>query len=66
MGIFIRGGRTGGWELSSKKDPRWNCCGTAANVGAFATPREAEEKIKELKKRLGKPPRDLELSCMKD
>lgn len=56
--------KEGSWSLRSKKDPRWNCSGRGI-VGGFMCP-EANDAIEKLKKKYGKPPKDLELSAMKD
>jgi hypothetical protein len=62
MGMF--GPRLGSCWLRSKEDPRWNF-ETRAYVGGFEMPKECKDKIEELKKKLGKPPRDLEWGYMK-
>ena len=64
MGDMIA--REGGWWINSKKDPRWHAYGRSDCVGGFAMPQEVKEKIEELKKKLGKPPKDLEWGYMKD
>lgn len=57
--------RKGAWTLESKSDSRWNCNGTGV-VGGFQCPKEALDKIEELKKELGEePPIDLEYSYHK-
>jgi len=55
----------GSWWLRSKEDPRWNYEGSGT-VGGLIIPSECKDKIKELKKRLGTPPDDLEFGYMKD
>ncbi len=57
MSMF--GPKPGVWWIKSKTDPRWDCHGEAA-VGGFAIPREAQDKLEELKKTLGEPPEDTE------
>lgn len=55
----------GSWWLRSKKDPRWNRDGRGL-VGGFVMSKECEEAIERLKRRFGKPPKDLEVGYMKD
>lgn len=63
MSMF--GPRMGSWWLYSKTDPKWNYDGRCC-VGGFMMPDECKEKLEELKKKLGKPPKDLEWGYMKD
>lgn len=63
MGMF--GPSEGTWWLTSKADPRWNVSGRCG-VGGFTMPREARNKLDELKSTLGEPPADLEWGYMKD
>ncbi len=68
MGIFggiAAGVREGTWWLHSKSDPRWNAEGQSV-VGGLEMPDECRQKMEELKKTLGNPPRDLEFGYMKD
>lgn len=57
---------SGSWSIHSKKDPRWNCSGWTESCGGFVIPYECEQALNELKKKFGKPPKDLEWSYMKD
>ena len=65
MSMF--GGQPGSWGFSSKKNPKWNRQGRADCMLVLAgmCP-EAKAALREMKRRLGKPPRDLVYSCMKD
>lgn len=56
----------GFWYLNSNTDSRWNSSGNSDRVGGFAMPYEAKEKLNELKKHLGDPPKDLEWGYDKD
>jgi len=51
--------------LRSAKDTRWNVSITCW-VGGGIMPSELEDKIKELKKKYGNPPKDLQYGYMKD
>lgn len=64
MGLF-RPVCEGSWWLQSKSDPRWNASGRAA-VGGFVMPEACKQKLEELKRRFGEPPRDLKWGYMKD
>ncbi|OGZ06739.1 MAG: hypothetical protein A3C93_02575 [Candidatus Lloydbacteria bacterium RIFCSPHIGHO2_02_FULL_54_17] len=59
------GPRKGTWWLKSETDPRWNCGGDGY-VGGFVMPCECEQRLKELKREYGRPPKDLEWGYMKD
>ena len=65
MSLFLNF-HSGSWWLNSKTDPRWNYNGRADCVGGFMMPDECQNKLKELKQKLGKPPKDLEWGYMKD
>lgn len=66
MSMFFDAHRSGSWSYTSTSDPRWNCSGRT-NTNAFFGPcPEAEQALKDKRKTLGKPPRDLEFSYMKD
>ncbi len=56
---------SGTWWVSSKSNPKWDKSGVT-EVGGFVMPREAKEHVKNMKKKLGKPPKDLEWGYMKD
>lgn len=57
--------KPGIWYIYSKIDKRWNCSGNCM-CGNFITPKEAIEKVEKLKKKYGKPPKDLEVGYEKD
>lgn len=58
MGMF-KLTKEGAWYIYSKKDKRW-CVNGTAMVGGFQMPQECEEALERLKKKYGKPPKDLE------
>lgn len=62
MGMF--GPRLGSCWLRSEEDPRWNF-EIRACVGGFEMPKECKDKLEELKKKLGKEPKDLKWGYMK-
>lgn len=49
----------GRWKIWSNKDSRWNADGTS-ETGGDRRPEEMNEKVKELQKKYGTPPDDLE------
>jgi hypothetical protein len=58
--------KEGTWWLISSTDSRWNKNGRCP-VGGFQIPKEAQEHIDKLKKKLNcEPPDDLEFGYMKD
>lgn len=57
-------GRGGSWSLRSKSDPRWNYDGEGRVSIAYVE--GLEKKLQELRKKLGKQPKDLTISVMKD
>ncbi len=63
---FLNFSSSGSWALSSKSNPKWNCSGTTSFCDGFTMPDECKAKITQLTKTLGKPPKDLEWSYMKD
>ena len=59
--------RPGSWSLTSIKNNKWNTSGRTdgwACSGGMCP--EAEKELKRLKKKYGKPPKDLEYFFMKD
>lgn len=58
--------KPGVWWFASKSDPRWNAEGRTPNlVLSVGLPPEANRKLDELVRRLGRVPADLEFGCMK-
>lgn len=66
--LNLGGARPGTWVFRSPTDSRWNCDGRAEFilVSSGSLPKEAQEKLEELKVLYGEPPDDLEVSCWKD
>jgi hypothetical protein len=59
--------RSGSWWVSSKSDPRWDKNGSSNFVGMFSMPKECQDHIDKMKKKLKiEPPEDLYWSYMKD
>ena len=58
--------KEGSWWLTSESDSKWNASGRCL-VGGFEVPKEAQDHIDKMKKKLKcEPPEDLEFGYMKD
>jgi hypothetical protein len=64
---LISGPQPGTWNVSSKKDPRWNGYGrTQAMLFSAGPPPEVKDHIERRTRELGEPPDDLSWGGMKD
>lgn len=64
MSMF--GPRMGTWSIYSESDPRWRASGRGSGLVSSGGPLELHEKLAELKRLYGEPPKDCEVSFMKD
>ena len=65
MGLLGGRPKKGSWWIKSESDSRWNIQGRDYVCGG-QMPQRCSETYEKLKKKLGKPPEDIEWGYMKD
>lgn len=61
---FFRLEKKCSWWIRSESDSRWNCDGEGTCIGMICL--ELDNKLEELKKNFGEPPKDVTVGFMKD